>query len=95
MVKRAASLRECCSRGGSSESLKEPQVPNTMAGVVYQPGAFSIVADGQINLAPDETAIKAAKDALNGWDPQMAAYFTITPQKQQINGCFRSPLCCE
>lgn len=61
--------------------LRSPKFPNTMAGVVYQPGAFSIVADGQINLAPDETAIKAAKDALNGWDPTNGCLFYYNPAK--------------
>jgi len=43
--------------------------PNTVAGVIYQRGAFDVVGDGQINLSPNKTAISAAQDALNGWDP--------------------------
>ncbi len=43
--------------------------PNTVAGVIYQSGAFDVVSDGQINLTPNKTAISAAQDALNGWDP--------------------------
>ena len=48
--------------------------PNTISGVIYQSGAFSVVDDGQINLSPDSTAIKAAQDALNGWDPTSRMY---------------------
>lgn len=49
--------------------VKSSSFPNTIAGVVYQSGAFDAVSDGQINLTPDSTAKKAAQDALNGWDP--------------------------
>ena len=49
--------------------VKSASFPNTIAGVIYQPYAFSSVNDGQINLTPNETAYKAAQDALNGWDP--------------------------
>src|SRR5699024_8445850 len=44
---------------------KDPAFPNTIAGVVYQPLAFTAVADGQINLTPDKDSLKAARDALN------------------------------
>ena len=51
--------------------VKSSDFPNTIAGVIYQPGAFTAVADGQINVPIDEdsTVVKAAQDALNGWDP--------------------------
>lgn len=49
--------------------VKSPDFPNTIAGVVYQPWAFTAVNDGQINLEPDKTAYSAARDAMNGWDP--------------------------
>ena len=48
--------------------------PNTLSGVIYQSGAFDVVSDGQINLSPNSTAIKAAQDALNGWDPTSRVY---------------------
>jgi len=53
--------------------------PNTIAGVVYQSGAFDSVADGQINMEPTTTAIKAARDALNGWDPSGGAIYFFNP----------------
>ncbi|MGG3467513.1 spore cortex-lytic enzyme [Neobacillus pocheonensis] len=53
--------------------------PNTIAGVIYQPGAFTAVADGQINLTPNESAKKAVLDAINGWDPSGAAIYYFNP----------------
>lgn len=57
------------------------EFPNTIPKVVYQPGAFSIVDDGQINLAPDQDALNAARDAMNGWDPSGGALFYYNPKK--------------
>lgn len=53
--------------------------PNTIAGVIYQKGAFNVVDDGQINLSPNSTAVKAAQDALNGWDPSYGAIYYFNP----------------
>lgn len=53
--------------------------PNTIAGVVYQSGAFDCVSDGQINLTPNDTAYKAAQDAMNGWDPTYGCLFYYNP----------------
>lgn len=51
--------------------VKNSKFPNTIAGVIYQSGAFTAVSDGQINvpIAENSTVVKAARDALNGWDP--------------------------
>lgn len=53
--------------------------PNTVAGVIYQSGAFDVVSDGQINLTPNQTAKSAAQDALNGWDPSNGALYYFNP----------------
>ena len=55
--------------------------PNTIAGVIYQTGAFTAVSDGQINMPIDEnsTVMKAARDAINGWDPTGGAVFYYNP----------------
>ncbi len=55
--------------------------PNTIAGVIYQSGAFTAVSDGQINVPIDEgsTVVKAAQDALNGWDPTHGALYYFNP----------------
>ncbi|HHW32075.1 MAG TPA: spore cortex-lytic enzyme [Clostridiaceae bacterium] len=58
---------------------RDSRFPNTIAGVIYQPGAFDVVTDGQINLAPDTTSINAAKDALNGWDPTNGCIYYWNP----------------
>ncbi len=60
--------------------VKSSSFPNTIAGVIYQQGAFSVVSDGQINLNPNETAKKAAQDAINGWDPSYGAIYYFNPK---------------
>lgn len=61
--------------------VKHSDFPNTIAGVIYQPGAFTAVSDGQINVPIDEssTVVKAAQDALNGWDPTGGCIFYFNP----------------
>ena len=54
--------------------------PNTISGVVYQSGAFSCVSNGAINNTPDSTAIRAALDALNGWDPTGGCLYYYNPR---------------
>lgn len=60
--------------------IKSPSFPNTMSGVIYQKYAFTAVADGQINLTPNETAKKAAQDAMNGWDPSYGSLYYYNPK---------------
>ena len=55
--------------------VKSSSFPNTIAGVIYQKGAFTAVSDGQINLTPNQTAYNAARDALNGWDPSYGSIY--------------------
>lgn len=55
--------------------------PNTISGVIYQSGAFDAVADGQIDLAPDAQAVRAAQDALNGWDPTDGCIYYYNPAR--------------
>jgi N-acetylmuramoyl-L-alanine amidase len=57
----------------------DSRFPSTIAGVIYQPGAFDAVADGQINLEPNSQSTKAARDALNGWDPSGGAVYYYNP----------------
>lgn len=61
--------------------IKHPSFPNTIAGIIYQPGAFSAVADGQINMQPDEASVKAAREAMNGSDPSGGAIYYFNPAK--------------
>lgn len=60
--------------------VRSSSFPNTISGVIYQPYAFSIVLDGQINLTPNETAYKAAKAAMNGYDPTGGAIYYYNPR---------------
>lgn len=59
--------------------VKSSEFPNSISGVIYQSGAFDAVKDGQINLTPDESAIKAATDAMNGWDPTNGCLYYYNP----------------
>lgn len=54
--------------------------PNTISGVIFQPGAFTAVADGQIWLTPNDTSLKAVRDAINGWDPSGEALYYFNPE---------------
>ncbi len=49
--------------------VADSRFPNSISGVIYQSGAYTCVADGQINLGYDDNSKKAAQDAINGWDP--------------------------
>ena len=60
--------------------VRNSSFPNTIAGEIYQSGAFDAVSDGQINLTPNSTAKKAAQDALNGWDPTYGAIYYFNPK---------------
>ncbi|WP_025690259.1 spore cortex-lytic enzyme [Paenibacillus zanthoxyli] len=59
---------------------KSPSFPNTPSGVIFQPGAFTAVADGQIYLTPNEQASKAVRQALNGWDPTGGCLYYFNPK---------------
>ena len=59
--------------------VRSSKFPNSISGVIYQPYAFTCVADGQINLTPDATAKRAAQDALNGWDPTNGCLYYYNP----------------
>ena len=61
--------------------VKSSQFPNTIAGVIYQSGAFTAVTDGQINVPIEEGAsvYKAAKDAMDGWDPTGGCIYYFNP----------------
>ena len=63
--------------------VKHPSFPNTIAGVIYQKGAFTATVDGQINVPISEssTVYKACRDAMNGWDPTGGAIYYYNPAK--------------
>lgn len=55
--------------------------PNTISGVIYQTGAFSCVSNGSINNMPNDAAVRAALDAMNGWDPTNGCLYYYNPGK--------------
>ena len=61
--------------------VKDSRFPNSISGVIYQPGAFTAVSDGQINITISEgsTVYKAAQDAINGWDPTSGCVYYFNP----------------
>lgn len=59
--------------------VADSRFPNTIAGVIYQSGAYTCVSDGQINLEASSQARKAAQDAINGWDPTSGCVYYFNP----------------
>ncbi|MGN0498245.1 MAG: spore cortex-lytic enzyme [Acutalibacteraceae bacterium] len=59
--------------------IAHPSFPNTLAGVIYQPGAFSCLYDGQVDQPVAESSERAARDAMNGWDPTGGAIYYFNP----------------
>jgi len=59
--------------------VEHPSFPNTIARVIYQPGAFTCLQDGQFNQPVVESAYRAAQDALNGWDPSNGSIYYYNP----------------
>lgn len=63
--------------------MESPEFPNTIEGVVYQTNQFKSVSNGQINLSPNQSAFRAAKNAINGQDPSQQALFFYNPDKSK------------
>ncbi len=74
--------------------VKHSSFPNTISGVIYQPGAFTAVSDGQINvpISENSTVYKACKDAMNGWDPTSGAIYYFNPDTATNSWIWSRPL---
>ena len=72
--------------------VAHPSFPNTLAGVIYQPGAFSCLNDGGVTAAVADSAYNAARDALNGWDPSGGAIYYYNPVKSTNQWIFSRPV---
>lgn len=70
----------------------DDRFPKTIAGVIYQPGAFDAVYDGQIDLEPDSNSINAARDALNGWDPTYGCIYYYNPATATSSWIWSRPI---
>ena len=59
--------------------VKHAAFPNTISGVIFQTGAFDAVWDGQFDMEPSESCYRAARDAMNGWDPTGGCVYYYNP----------------
>lgn len=71
---------------------RDSRFPSSIAGVIYQPGAFTATVDGQIDSNLEQTSINAARDALNGWDPSGGAVYYFNPVKTTNAWIWSRPL---
>lgn len=73
--------------------VRHPSFPNSIAGVIYQPGAFSAIDDGQWQKTPiTDSARRAARDALSGWDPTGGAIYYYNPAKTTSKWIYSRPV---
>lgn len=72
--------------------VNHPAFPNTIAGVVYQPGAFTCMVDGQFNEPVAETSVRAAREAIAGADPSGGAIYYFNPDTATSAWIWSRPL---
>lgn len=72
--------------------IEHPSFPSTLSGVIYQRGAFTCVTDGQFDQPVAASAYKAARDALNGWDPSGGAIYYFNPSTATSKWIWSRPL---
>ena len=72
--------------------VRHPSFPNTISAVIYQPGALSCLDDGQFNQPVAESAYRAARDAMNGWDPSYGAIYYFNPATATSKWIWSRPL---
>ncbi len=69
--------------------VRSDSFPDTISGVIFQPGAFDAVWDGQFDMTPTDSAVRAARDAMNGWDPSGGCTYYYNPSTA-TNGWIRT-----
>ena len=72
--------------------VEHPSFPNSISGVIYQPGAFSCLDDGQFDQPVSESAYRAARDAINGYDPSYGAIYYFYPATATSKWIWSRPL---
>ncbi|MGI5976774.1 MAG: spore cortex-lytic enzyme [Candidatus Limivicinus sp.] len=72
--------------------VRHPSFPNSISGVIYQSGAFSCMYDGQFDQPVAESAYRAARDAMNGWDPSYGAIYYFNPNTATSSWIWSRPL---
>ncbi|MBR6521679.1 MAG: spore cortex-lytic enzyme [Oscillospiraceae bacterium] len=75
--------------------MEHPSFPNTLSGVIYQAGAFTCITDGQFNEPVADSAYRAARDAINGWDPSGGAIYYFNPDTATSSWIWSRPLICK
>lgn len=75
--------------------VESDKFPNTLAGVIYQPHAFESITNGIANAQPSQDSVKAAQDAMNGWDPSQGALFFWNPAKPVSSWIWSRPIITE
>lgn len=65
--------------------IEHPSFPDTLAGIIYENGAFTALVDGQFNEPIADSAYDAARDALSGWDPTGDVFTIIIRKRQAIS----------
>ena len=74
--------------------VAHPSFPDSVSGVIYQKGAFSCVNDSNWNVSPNATSQKAARDAINGWDPSGGAIYYYNPRTATSQWIRTRPVIC-
>lgn len=72
--------------------IEHPSFPDTLSGVIFQPGAFTAVTDGQFYEPVADSCYRAARDALNGWDPTGGAIYYYNPAKTSQSWILARPV---
>lgn len=72
--------------------VRHPSFPNSLSGVIYQNGAFTAIVDGQFDQPISSSAYRAARDAMNGWDPSGGAIYYYNPVKSTSKWIFSRPV---
>ena len=72
--------------------VESPAFPNSMSGVIYQSGAFTCLSDGQFWGEVTDSSYKAARDALNGWDPTGGALYYFNPDTATSSWIWSRPV---
>lgn len=59
--------------------IRDKEFPDTVEGVIFQPGQFSPISDGRYyDMVPDEDCHKALYMVVNGWDESKGATYFRT-----------------
>ncbi len=72
--------------------LEDGQFPDSISGVIFQPRAFTAVADGQFWYTPNQRSYEAVEEALKGEDPSDGALYYYNPATATSRWIFGRPV---